>query len=44
VIEAIEGPEADFVLGVQWHPEKHAVEARASLFEGFVHACTEPRS
>jgi putative glutamine amidotransferase len=42
VIEAIEGPGPDFVLGVQWHPEKQAAQARAGLFEGFVRACAGP--
>jgi len=39
VIEAIEGEGPAFVLGVQWHPEKHAAATRAPLFEGFVNAC-----
>jgi putative glutamine amidotransferase len=37
IIEAIEDPEADFCLGVQWHPENfwRTGEFRP-LFEGFV--------
>jgi putative glutamine amidotransferase len=36
VIEAIEVPEASFVLGVQWHPEEQSTDVR--LFEGLVQA------
>lgn len=39
VIEALEGKGPEFVLGVQWHPEKHDDATRAPLFEGFVDAC-----
>jgi putative glutamine amidotransferase len=39
VIEAIEGEGSAFVLGVQWHPEKHDAATRAPLFEGFIRAC-----
>ena len=44
VIEAIEGPEGDFVLGLQWHPEKHPASDRAALFQAFVAACRAGRS
>jgi putative glutamine amidotransferase len=36
VIEAIEDPDARFVVGVQWHPE---VGDDRSLFAGFIEAC-----
>ena len=40
VVEAIEAPDADFCLGVQWHPENfwRTGEFR-SLFDRFVEAC-----
>ena len=38
IIEGVEGSGA-FVLGVQWHPEKHDPATRRPLFEGFVDAC-----
>lgn len=40
VIEAVEGPDRRFCLGVQWHPENfwRTGEFRA-LFEAFVQAC-----
>ena len=41
VVEAIELPDAPFVLGVQWHPEKMMQagdEASRRLFEAFVEA------
>ena len=40
VIEGVEAPDR-FVIGVQWHPEKHDVATRAPLFAGFVAACAE---
>jgi len=46
VIEAVEAPDRDFVVGVQWHPE-HLVEDHAShrrLFEGLVTAARRYRS
>ena len=36
VVEAIELPTRDWVVGVQWHPEAHAGE---SLFDAFVARC-----
>jgi len=36
VIEAVELPEGEWVVGVQWHPEVHAGEP---LFRAFVDAC-----
>lgn len=41
VIEALEAPGPNFVLGVQWHPEKHDAPTRAPLFAAFVDACRE---
>ena len=41
VVEAIELPDAPFVLGVQWHPEKMTQagdEASRRLFEAFAEA------
>ncbi len=38
VVEAVELPGADWVIGVQWHPE---ALAGAPLFEAFVAACRE---
>ena len=39
VIEAIEGPGAGFVLGVQWHPELMIDEpGQLALFEALVRA------
>jgi putative glutamine amidotransferase len=40
VIEAIESPEADFLIGVQWHPEKmiHQSSPMRKLFKAFVEA------
>lgn len=35
-IEAVELPEAGFVIGVQWHPEENATDVR--LFQGLVRA------
>lgn len=41
MIEAIEHPEAHFVLGVQWHPERtyNQDENSRKLFDAFVAAC-----
>jgi putative glutamine amidotransferase len=41
-IEAIELPDADFVLGVQWHPEEDSTDVR--LFEGLVRAARRKSS
>ncbi|WP_416417209.1 gamma-glutamyl-gamma-aminobutyrate hydrolase family protein [Paenarthrobacter aromaticivorans] len=38
IIEAIEDPSADFVLGVEWHPEEQFDNEGADLFREFVHA------
>lgn len=38
VIEAIERPDKDFVLGVQWHPERDAAQPNW-LLRGFVRHC-----
>jgi putative glutamine amidotransferase len=40
VVEAIEGAEDPFRLGVQWHPENLDADHRARLFRPFVDACT----
>jgi len=44
VVEAVEAPEARFIVGVQWHPENfwRTGEFRP-LFEGFVRAASEFR-
>jgi putative glutamine amidotransferase len=39
VIEAIEGEEDAFVMGLQWHPEKMADESRRKIFSAFLNAC-----
>jgi putative glutamine amidotransferase len=39
VVEAIESRAAGFLLGVQWHPEKLAGEARLAVFRALVAAC-----
>ncbi|ASK62557.1 gamma-glutamyl-gamma-aminobutyrate hydrolase [Virgibacillus phasianinus] len=42
IIEAIESNAHEFVLGIQWHPERMAVsgdEASLKIFRGFVDAC-----
>jgi putative glutamine amidotransferase len=41
-IEAVEMPEAGFVVGVQWHPEEDSADVR--LFEGLVQAARRKRS
>ena len=38
VIEGIEDPTRDFVIGVQWHPEFHISEGDKRLFKAFVDA------
>ena len=38
VIEAIEDPEREFVLGVQWHPELLSDARQQSIYSGFVDA------
>jgi putative glutamine amidotransferase len=39
VIEGIEAPDRDFVIGVQWHAEAMEDEPAERLFEAFVEAC-----
>jgi putative glutamine amidotransferase len=39
VIEGIEAPHRDFVVGVQWHAEAMEDEPAERLFEAFVEAC-----
>jgi len=39
VIEGIEAPNRDFVVGVQWHAEAMEDEPAERLFEAFVEAC-----
>lgn len=41
VVEAVEHPGLGFCVGVQWHPEKLADEASASLFKGLIAAATQ---
>lgn len=43
VIEAIEGAGDDFILAVQWHPEKVMDEYRRKIYGGFVDACRAAR-
>ena len=38
VIEAIESQGDDFIIGIQWHPEKALDENRKKLFSAFVTA------
>lgn len=38
IIEAFEDPEADFVVGVQWHPERNSPQPDW-IIRGFVEAC-----
>ena len=40
VIEAIEAEGDEFIIGVQWHPEKIHDENRRKLFSAFVQACS----
>lgn len=39
VVEGIEAPNRDFVVGVQWHAEAMEDEPAQRLFESFVEAC-----
>jgi len=39
VIEAIESEGEDFILGIQWHPEKVMDEYRPKIYGSFVEAC-----
>lgn len=40
VVEAIEASEGEFLLGVQWHPERQLHDEHARrLFEAFIRAC-----
>jgi len=40
IIEAIESPEDDFLLSVQWHPEMNLEEKTSlALFKSFIRAC-----
>ncbi len=39
VIEAVESEGPDFLLGVQWHPEKLDGDGRLALFRALVSAC-----
>lgn len=42
LIEAMEHPESDFLIGVQWHPEGNCAleESSRRIFEAFVGACS----
>lgn len=42
IIEAVELPARQFVIGVQWHPERD-FEANSGLFTSFVQACAVHR-
>lgn len=39
VIEAIEGLDTNFCLGVQWHPEFRLTELDIQIFKGFIESC-----
>ena len=39
VIEAIEGPQYRYALGVQWHPEVLSAPEHAAIYRGLVEAC-----
>ena len=39
VVEAVEGKEERFILGVQWHPEHLEGECSDRIFKAFVKAC-----
>ncbi len=43
VIEAIESRSDDFIIGIQWHPEKARDENRQKLFSAFVAAAASRR-
>ncbi|MEK3933687.1 gamma-glutamyl-gamma-aminobutyrate hydrolase family protein [Sporosarcina sp. FSL W7-1349] len=46
IVEAIEGREGNFLLGVQWHPERLAVAGDAPslrIFNSFIQACAKRR-
>lgn len=44
VIEALESPSHDFMVGVQWHPEAMSAPEHSSLFLRFVEAARKSRS
>ena len=44
MIEAVELPGQDFVVGVQWHPELSPGTAHDALFGGLVVAARERRA
>jgi putative glutamine amidotransferase len=44
VVEAIEAPSRDFVLGIQWHPEHLTAAEHRRIFEGLVRAALRYRS
>jgi len=39
VIEAIEGTDSRFILGIQWHPEREESEISKRIFRAFIDAC-----
>ena len=39
IIEAIEAKTGDFIIGLQWHPEKIDGDTHRKLFSAFVRAC-----
>lgn len=39
--EAIEHAEADFILGVQWHPERLKKRSSSKLFKAFIKSCKQ---
>ncbi len=44
VIEAIEGPQYRYALGVQWHPEVLSAPEHAAIYRGLVDACRTGQS
>ena len=41
IIEAIEAPDFNFVLGVQWHPEFEASDADSKIIQAFIKAAKD---
>jgi putative glutamine amidotransferase len=41
IVEAIESEASEFIVGIQWHPEKMRDDNRKKLFSAFVEACIQ---
>jgi len=39
VIEAVEGIDSHFILGIQWHPEREESEISSRIFQAFLYRC-----